>query len=167
MENQTSESVSIISENEKNVSAFIHISTFLKYFFPLGNFIAPIVLWTLNKEKPFVDVHGRGAINFQLSIFLYTLLIGLLCIPFFAIFATNFVSLVETLERHGNDFRLSDIQHMTGYIILFGIAVCLLFGLFVLELYAVINATMHAAKGKLYRYPICIPFLKTSTKNQH
>jgi len=166
MENQSTETISVITENDKNVSAFIHISTFIKYFFPLGNFIAPIILWTLNKEKSFIDSHGRGAINFQLSILIYTLLIGLLCIPFFVIFATDFVSLVETLERHGNDFKLSDLQHMTGYVILFAAAVFLLFGLFIIELYAVINAAMHAAKGKLYKYPICIPFLRSTTKNQ-
>ena len=62
-----------ISENQKNVSAFIHLSTFLKYFFPFANFIAPLLIWTFNKEKAFVDEHGKQAINFQLSVLIYTL----------------------------------------------------------------------------------------------
>jgi uncharacterized Tic20 family protein len=152
-----------VSENQKNLGAFIHLSTFSKYFFPFANFFAPLLLWTLNKEKPFVNEHGREAINFQLSILLYTILIGLLFIPFFMVFAIDFVSLIDAVDHTVNELRYQDIKNLSGYILLISLAVLMLAGLFVFELYAVITATMEATKGKLYKYPLSIPFIKLNT----
>ncbi len=156
-----------ISENQKNTSALIHLSTFLKYFFPFANFFAPLLIWTFNKEKPFVDEHGKQAINFQLSILVYMLLLGLLCIPFFLIFATDFVSLIESIDHHAGEFSMSNIQNLSGYILLFGLFILLMFGLFIFEIYAVVNASIHASRGLLYRYPLCIPFIKTNLNQSH
>lgn len=153
------------TENQKNTSAFIHLSTFLKYFFPFANFIAPLLIWTFNKEKAFVDEHGKQAINFQLSVLIYTILIGLICLPFFIIFATDFVSLIETIDNSGGEFSVNNIQNLSGYILLFGLAILLLLALFIFELYAVINASIHASRGLLYQYPLSIPFIKTKLKN--
>ncbi len=159
-----------ISENQKNVSAFIHLSTLLKYFFPFANFIAPLLIWTFNKEKPFVDHHGKQAINFQLSVLIYTVLIGLICLPFFIVFAIDLISLIETIEHSAGELSVTSIQNLSGYILLFGLAILLLLALFIFELYAVINASIHASRGMLYRYPLCIPFIKTNFKlyqNEH
>ena len=151
------------SENHKQLGALIHLSTFAKFFFPFGNFFLPLLIWSFNKEKPFVDEHGRQAINFQLSILLYTLTIGLLCIPFFLIFATDFVALIESIEHTVNGLTINSITNITGFIVLFGIVALLLFGIFIFELYAVISATMHAARGLYYKYPLSIPFLKNNS----
>lgn len=126
-----------VSENQKNTSAFIHLSTFLKYLFPFANYIAPLLIWTFNKDKHFVDDHGKQAINFQLSILVYTILIGLICLPFFIIFATDLFSLIETLDRSAQNFSVNNIQNLSGYILLFVLVIILLLGLFVFELYAV------------------------------
>ncbi|MDC7993848.1 DUF4870 domain-containing protein [Altibacter sp. HG106] len=150
------------SKNDKNVAALMHISTFLKYFFPFGNFIAPLILWTIHKDKPFVHEHGRQAINFQLSILLYTVAIGLLCLPFFVFFAVDFVSLVETLEHHVHRVGYMDVRNLSGYFILFGIVALLLFGIFVFELYAVVSATVQANRGGRYQYPLSISFINSA-----
>ena len=149
-----------VSENQKSLGAFIHLSTFSKYFFPFANFFAPLLLWTLNKEKPFVNEHGRQAINFQFSILLYTIIIGLLFIPFFMVFAIDFVSLIDAVDHTVHELRYQDIKNLSGYILLISLAVLLLSGLFIFELYAVITATMQATKGKPYKYPLSIPFIK-------
>ena len=63
----------MLSNHHKNVAAIIHLSALSKFIFPLGNFIMPLIFWTMNKDKSeFVDKHGKQAINFQLSILLYT-----------------------------------------------------------------------------------------------
>ena len=154
------------SENHKQLGALIHLSTFSKFFFPFGNFFVPLLIWSFNKEKSFVDEHGRQAINFQLSILVYTLVIGLLCIPFFLMFATDFVSLVEAIEHTVGEFSINNVTNLTGFVMLFSIAALLLFGIFIFELYAVITATTHAARGDYYKYPLCIPFLKNNIENQ-
>jgi uncharacterized Tic20 family protein len=153
-----------VSDNQKNIGAFIHLSTFLKFFFPFANFFAPLLLWTVNKDKPFVDEHGRQAINFQLSILLYTLFIGILCIPFFLFFAIDFISLIDSIENTVHEASFQDIKNLSGFIVLFAVVALLLFGIFIFELYAVITATMHAAKGEEYKYPLSIQFIKSNPK---
>ncbi|MCG2418282.1 DUF4870 domain-containing protein [Aequorivita sp. F47161] len=165
METTTSQMSAKEAENQKNTSTFIHLSTFLKYFFPFANFIAPLLIWTFNKNKVFVDEHGKQAINFQLSTLVYTILIGLICLPFIIIFATDFISLIETIDRNGGEFTFGTIKNLSGYMLLFGIAILLFLVLFIFELYAVINASIHASRGQLYQYPFCIPFIKTNLKN--
>jgi len=62
------------NNHQKNIATFIHLSTFSRFIFPLGNIIAPIILWFINKDKSqFIDTHGKQAINFQISIFLYSI----------------------------------------------------------------------------------------------
>ena len=154
-----------ISENQKNVASLMHLSTFSKYFIPFGNFIAPLVLWSFNKDKSFTDEHGRQAINFQLSIILYSIIIGLICLPFVLIYATDFISLAEAIDHTVDYVSIQDVKNFSGFVVIFMIAALLLFGLFVIELYAVISATMSAAKGKLYTYPISISFIKTTAED--
>src|SRR5690606_9994817 len=74
----------MIDNHQKNIATFIHLSTFSRFIIPLGNFIGPLLLWITNKEKSdFIDAHGKQAINFQISILLYAIVLGLLTIPFF------------------------------------------------------------------------------------
>ncbi|MDX1462033.1 MAG: DUF4870 domain-containing protein [Marinirhabdus sp.] len=149
-----------LSNNDKNVAAATHLSTFSKYIFPFGNFILPLLLWTVNKDKPFVNEHGRQTLNFQLSILVYTIGVGLLCLPFFIIFVTDFVSLVTVMEQHYQEVSIQHVKNLSGYVILFFIIAILLFGLFVFELYSVITATIKASRGETYSYPFTIGFIK-------
>ena len=44
-----------------------------------GSIIAPLVIWQIKKNDfPFVDEHGKEAVNFQISMLLY----AIICIPF-------------------------------------------------------------------------------------
>jgi uncharacterized Tic20 family protein len=73
-----------VNNHHKNLATFIHLSTFSRFIIPFGNFIGPIVLWAANKEKSeFIDKHGKQAINFQISILLYAIIIGTISVPFF------------------------------------------------------------------------------------
>jgi uncharacterized Tic20 family protein len=47
---------------------------------PFGNIIGPLVVWLLKRhESAAVDAHGKEAVNFQISMTIYTLLAGLSC----------------------------------------------------------------------------------------
>jgi uncharacterized Tic20 family protein len=152
-----------VTDSQKNIGALIHLSTFSKYFFPFANFFIPVLLWTVHKEKPFVNEHGRQAINFQLSILLYIVFIGVLCIPFFVIFAADFISLIDAIDHTVHEIRFQEIKNLSGYVLLFSLVALLLLSVFIFELYAVISATMRAAQGKLYNYPLSISFIKVNS----
>jgi len=40
-----------MTSHQKNLSTFIHLSTFSKWIFPFGNFIAPLILWSAQGKK--------------------------------------------------------------------------------------------------------------------
>lgn len=146
------------TNHQKNIATFIHLSTFSRFIIPLGNFIGPIALWIMNKDKSdFIDTHGKQAINFQMSILLYTLIIGLLTIPFFIF---KIFSGLDFIDFHGfHDFHInigkpSPLLYITG-----GLGFLAIIG-FILELACIIIASLKARDGKLYDYPLTINFLK-------
>ena len=95
----------MLSNHHKNVAAVIHLSALSKFIFPLGNFIMPLIFWTMNKDKSdFVDKHGKQAINFQLSILLYTFIIGSITIPLFLFGVLNHIDFPEFWHAYDFDF---------------------------------------------------------------
>ena len=120
----------------------------------------PLIFWTINKDKSdFIDAHGKQAINFQLSILIYTIIIGCLTIPLFLFGILNSVSFPEFWHSYDFDFHLT---HRDNYkfIIISILAGLLVMAAFVLELIFIIIATSKANKGEPYNYPITINFLK-------
>ena len=50
-----------------------HLSALAGYVIPFGNVIGPLIIWQTKKsEFPSVDEHGREAVNFQISVLIYT-----------------------------------------------------------------------------------------------
>ncbi|RNC84830.1 MAG: DUF4870 domain-containing protein [Winogradskyella sp.] len=146
------------TDHHKNIATFIHLSTFSRFIIPFGNFIGPIVLWVANKEKSeFVDKHGKQAINFQISILLYALIIGTISIPFFIFKVFNGIDFIDFngfYDFHINIGRPSPLLYITG-----GIGILAFLG-FLIELGLIIKASLSARDGKEYRYPLTINFLK-------
>ncbi len=152
-----------IPTHQKNVGTFIHLATFFKYVLPLGNFIAPLVLWSAQKRNSnFIDEHGRGAINFQLSILLYIIAVVVLSIPFF-VYQTLLLETPNTrLFYNGHIDHIKDIEQLGGVFITICIVAIIIIALFLIEIISVISAAVKASKGELYTYPLTIPFIKKS-----
>jgi uncharacterized Tic20 family protein len=146
------------SNHHKNIATFIHLSTFSRFLIPFGNFIGPIVLWVSNKEKSeFVDKHGKQAINFQISVLLYTLIIGTISIPFFIFKVFNGIDFIDFngfYDFHINIGRPSPLLYITG-----GLGILAFLG-FLIELALIVKASLSARDGKEYQYPFTIKFLK-------
>ncbi|MEE3999435.1 DUF4870 domain-containing protein [Tenacibaculum sp. FZY0031] len=142
-----------MQHNDQNTNAFlIHISAFAGYLFPLGSIITPLILWqTLKERSPFLNEHGKEAVNFNISYSLYIFILSLSFIPFF-------------FRRIFNGFEGMDIDFggYHGYGGLFGIfgfaSVVSIVALIKIAL--IIIAAMKANKGEMYRYPLTIKFIK-------
>ena len=70
-----------LNKDARMWAMFCHLAGLACYVVPVGisGLIAPLIVWQIKKDvHPFVDVHGKEAVNFQISILLYTLI----CIPF-------------------------------------------------------------------------------------
>jgi uncharacterized Tic20 family protein len=146
---------------ERNTAAFTHLSTFSQYIIPFGNYIFPIIIWTSKKDQSeFVDHNGKQALNFQLSILLYSLVFALIAIPVFLVTVLRNVSLNDLINDNDVIFDHFDFGNSIGILTVGAIA---LFGfacMKVAEFFFVIYASIKAANGEEYSYPLTIPFLK-------
>ncbi|RKR07917.1 hypothetical protein CLV91_2678 [Maribacter vaceletii] len=156
-----------ITKHEKNLSALIHASTFSKFFIPFGNFIIPLVLWTANKkEYSFVDYNGKQAINFQISLLLYSILLGIISVPFiigmlpnimdFNLFGLSDLSNYNNLNLH---FDLDNFL-FSKWMIPLGITGLAQAALFIINVVYTIMATLKTNEGETFSYPITIKFIK-------
>ncbi|MGO4913777.1 DUF4870 domain-containing protein [Leeuwenhoekiella sp. W20_SRS_FM14] len=156
-----------ITNHQKNVATFIHLSVFAQFIFPLGNFIAPLLIWAaLKKESVYVDNHGRRALNFQMSTTLYAIAIILIAVPFIIWQAINASDQFDTIYLQSfESFTIpGDAVGLIVTGLIFGI---LLLALCMLSLFSVISAAVSASNGEPYKYPLSINFLKPlSASNQ-
>jgi len=158
---------SALTKHERNLSALIHASTFSKFFIPFGNFILPLVLWTANKkEYDFVDHNGKQALNFQISILLYSIVLGIISVPFFVGFFPEILDFGHFgFDRLNNFNNLnisidSDDFRFGSWLLPLGIAGLLQGALFVVNIVYTILATLRANEGQTFNYPITINFVK-------
>ena len=156
------------SSNQKTTSAFVHLSTLTQYFIHFGNYIFPIIIWGASKkDSDYIDHHGRQTINFQLSLLLYSLLLSLIAIPIFIV--TIFKNIPINAIVYNDDFIIDNfhLEHITGIVIIGITAAVLFFTLKVAEFFLIIYASIKAANGELYKYPLTINFLKTEKKEEN
>ncbi|MFT3795597.1 DUF4870 domain-containing protein [Flavobacterium sp.] len=147
--------------NTKNTAALIHLSTLSQYLVPFGNYILPVVIWSSTKDKsPYIDAQGKQAINFQLSLFLYTLVLGLIAFPI--LFFTVFKNVTLSSIFNGEDwiienFSLGNISGMVAVAVMAGFLFC---ALKVTEFFLIIYASVQSSNGEDFKYPLTIPFIK-------
>jgi uncharacterized Tic20 family protein len=66
----------ILTETERNWAMLCHLSAFAGFFFPFGGIIGPLVCWLSKRDdSAWINVNGRAALNFNLSILLYMILV--------------------------------------------------------------------------------------------
>ena len=148
----------MVDNHHKNLATFIHLSTFSRFIIPFGNFIGPIVLWSANKEKSeFIDQHGKQAINFQISVLLYAIIIGTITVPFFIFNLFNGMDVIDFNGFHNfhiNVGKPSPLLYIGG-----GLGALAIIG-FIVELALIVRASLSARDGNIYKYPLTINFLK-------
>ena len=69
-------------KSERTWAIFCHLSSFAAFIgIPFGNILGPLVVWLIKKnEMPLVDEEGKSALNFQISMTIYTLVVLVLCL---------------------------------------------------------------------------------------
>jgi len=95
------------SDREPNRDArmwgmFAHLSAFTAVLTAgIGAIVGPLVIWLIKKEEyPFVDDQGKEAVNFQITMLIYSLVSGVLtflCIGIFLLIAVGIVDIVFTI----------------------------------------------------------------------
>jgi uncharacterized Tic20 family protein len=65
-----------VADDEKTWALLAHLSLLASVVLAWGSAVIPLVIWLVKKENsPFVDDHAREALNFQITLILYSLLV--------------------------------------------------------------------------------------------
>ncbi len=96
-----------VTSSSENWGMLSHISSFVM-FLGIPAVVGPLVVWLLKRDDPYVDYHGKEALNFNISFMIYGLvaaflvvvLIGLLALPI--VFVTWFVLAIEASLKAAN-----------------------------------------------------------------
>ncbi|MSQ63300.1 MAG: DUF4870 domain-containing protein [Betaproteobacteria bacterium] len=58
-----------VSKDEQNWAMICHLSALAGFLVPFGNIFGPLIVWLLKRaEFPMVEVHGKEALNFQITV---------------------------------------------------------------------------------------------------
>lgn len=158
---ETSTPLIMETSSEKNTATFTHLSTLTQYFVPFGNYIFPILIWSGYKDKSeFANHHGKQALNFQLSLLLYTLILALIAIPIFVIVVLQNIPMEAVFNDEDFVIRNFNFDGNIGLLSI-GATAVFLFGLLkIVEFFLVIYASIKASNGEYYKYPMTISFIK-------
>ena len=93
-----------ISTDSRNWATICHLSAF-SVFVGIPSFIGPLVMWLLRRDDPYAEHHAKEALNFNISIIIYTiaaaisiiLLVGILALP--AVLIGWFVLTIQAAMR--------------------------------------------------------------------
>lgn len=144
--NQNSKSTKseLLGINESTYCMLIHLSVFAGFMHFALTFIAPIVLWILNKDtNEKVNANGKNLINWLLS---------------FSIYMTIFIAVFLGSGFSGN-FSISLLPDFPmGMPSLTNLMPITL--IYIANLAFIVAAAIKANNGKVWKYPLAINFIK-------
>ena len=90
-----------VSKEEQNWAMFCHLAALSGFIVPLGNVIGPLVVWLMKKDTmPMVDLHGKEALNFQITVLIamvISIVLMFVLIGFLLMFVVGIGALVLTI----------------------------------------------------------------------
>ncbi|AFY31523.1 DUF4870 domain-containing protein [Calothrix sp. PCC 7507] len=121
----------------------------IPFYLPL-NILLPLIIWQFNKAKsPWIDFQGKEALNFQLSLTFYTLIIIII-----SLLVMLFIcAIAVTNKRAGDEMKMV----LDGLISVWFLITTIML---LLQLFLVNFAAFKAYHGDYYRYPLTIRVLR-------
>lgn len=95
---QTPAPVAVSDMDNRTYSMLMHFAQLLGFVVPMCGWIAPLVMWLLKREDPYIDQQGRVVFNWIISAFIYCVvsvilmivLIGFLLLPLLVLLSIIF-----------------------------------------------------------------------------
>ena len=104
-----------LTSDARNWAMFCHLSAIAGLLIPgIAMFIGPLIIWLVKRdEHPFVDEHGKEALNFQISMLIYfvllaptlCILIGIVLLPALLVANVVFVVIASMKASNGETYR--------------------------------------------------------------
>src|SRR5215467_6934258 len=103
------------SSEVRTWSVLCHASALLGLFFHFfGHLLGPLLVWLIKRgDSPEIDANGRESLNFQISMLIYDIIAGILCLVVIGIFIlialwilnTVFVIIASIRTSEGKTYR--------------------------------------------------------------
>ena len=70
------------SSNVRTWCVLAHATALAGFLVPVaGHIVGPLIIWLAKRvDSPEIDAHGKESLNFQLSILIYNVIAGILCL---------------------------------------------------------------------------------------
>lgn len=144
-----------LNETERTPALVTHLSPLLGLVLPgIGNFLGPLAAWLIFRDRSStLDAQGREALNFQISMWIYSLVGGVI------LFGLGALGLLGGLAGAAAGSGV-----LAGFGLLSGAGLLLLgalLGVFlvIIPMVCMILAAMSVSSGKPYRYPLTLRLL--------
>jgi len=77
----------VVPKDARNWGMICHLVAFSGFVIPFGHILGPLIVWAIKKDDhPFIDDQGKEAMNFQLSMTIYSIVAFLLIFIVIGIF---------------------------------------------------------------------------------
>jgi uncharacterized Tic20 family protein len=125
-----------LAQEVRTWAMFSHLSALLGLFGNgIGFILGPLIVWLVKrKDHPFIDEHGREALNFQITVFLIMI-------------AMMFLIVAVTLALPGTEF-VPAVLLMLGF-----------FAVGIADVVFTVIGAIRANAGEGYRYPFSFRFI--------
>lgn len=146
-----------IPEPDRTPAIVTHLSPLAGFLIPtLGNLLGPLVAWLAFRDRSrALDEQGKEALNFQLSWWLYSLVLGVLA---FVLFSLGLLGGAVGAAAGAPDLGAFAFLGSFGAFFLFFLPVLLIVS--VVPFVFMILAVVRVSAGQAYHYPLSIRFLK-------
>jgi uncharacterized protein len=93
-----------LTKEARNWAMFCHLAGLLGFPVPiLGHILGPLIVWLLTRdEHPFIDDQGKEAVNFQISMAIWQLLLLCTVIGFFVLWIADIVLVIKAAIHAGD-----------------------------------------------------------------
>lgn len=111
---QENQQIEPTSKDDKTWAMLCHLSALAGLVIPFGSIIGPLIVWLIKKdEMPLVDIHGKKALNFQITMaiayitcfLLMFVAVGLILLPIVAIFDFIMIVIASIKANDGKEFN--------------------------------------------------------------
>lgn len=111
-----------IDKEDRQWAVIGHLSAFAGFIIPLGNVIAPLIVWQIKKELPFASDQAKEALNFQITMLLafiacmilMVVVIGVFLMPIVGLIAIGFPIYAAIKANEGEQFRYPYILRLVN-----------------------------------------------------
>src|SRR2546430_2479991 len=99
MDQQTPPPLASSSSNVRTWCVLAHATALVGFLVPLaGHIVGPLVIWLAKRaDSAEIDAHGKESLNFQLSMLIYNLIAGVLCLVLIGFFVLAILHILNVV----------------------------------------------------------------------